>query len=501
MFRRPYTIVRGGRLIDSKRVAAERCDILIKGDTIVEIGPPGFAVAEDAAEIDAHDRLLHPGLICAHTHGHCTFGKGQGDRWTLELLQTAGPWLGSGFTLEERYLVTYVGAIEMLLKGCTACYDMTLEFPAPTVEGLTTAGRAYYDAGMRAVVAPMVAEYSLFEAIPGLIEAFPEAQRSQLERFRLAPIETTLKGIRDALQAWPFDRAYVRPSVAPTIPHHCSDEFMVGCHALARDYDVGVQSHIQESKLHIIVSLKKYGMTQVAHLERLGLLGPHFTAAHAVWLDDDDMRRLADHGCCIAHNPGSNMRLGNGLPDTRRMLDHGLTIGIGTDGAHCTDNLNMYEAMRVASYASRVQGPDMDRGLTTGEILKAATEGSARALGFGDVLGNIAPGFKADIVFLRLDHVNWMPFNNATNQLVHTEDGSAIDSVMVGGRMVVEDRAVKGVDMAALARRVESARVRLAEANTATRRLCEHLATVVNVFCPNLARTPYHINRFGACEH
>jgi 5-methylthioadenosine/S-adenosylhomocysteine deaminase len=117
----------------------------------------------------------------------------------------------------------------------------------------------------------------------------------------------------------------------------------------------------------------------------------------------------------------------------RGMLERKVNVAIGTDGANCSDNLNMYESMRLASMASKTQGPDTDRWLTTGEVLAAATEGSARALGFGDRLGRIAPGYKADIVFLDLHNVNWLPFNNAVNQLVHTEDGSAVHSVMVGG--------------------------------------------------------------------
>ena len=114
------------------------------------------------------------------------------------------------------------------------------------------------------------------------------------------------------------------------------------------------------------------------------------------------MQRLGDHGASVAHNPGSNMRLGNGLADVRGMLERKVNVGIGTDGANCSDNLNMYELMRLASMVSKTQGPDTDRWLTTGEVLSAATEGSARALGFGDKLGRIAPGYKADIVLARL---------------------------------------------------------------------------------------------------
>ena len=156
--------------------------------------------------------------------------------------------------------------------------------------------------------------------------------------------------------------------------------------------------------------------------------------------------------------------------------------------------------LRLGFLHMRVQ-PDTDRWLTTAEVLAAATQGSARALGFGDRLGRIAPGYKADIVFLELHNVNWLPFNNAVNQLVHTEDGAAVHSVMVGGRMVVEDRRVIGVDMAALARRVEETRARLEGATRPNKQLFEQVEQVVNSFCPGLAKMPYHVDRFGGGHH
>ncbi len=210
------------------------------------------------------------------------------------------------------------------------------------------------------------------------------------------------------------------------------------------------------------------------------------------------MARLGDHGASVAHNPGSNMRLGGGLADTRAMIERRVNLGIGTDGANCSDNQNMYEAMRLASLASKVQGPDWRRWLTTREAALAATEGSARALGFGDRIGRVAPGFKADIVMLDLDHPNWLPLNDPVNQLVHTEDGTAVVSVMIGGRMVVDDRRVLTVDFSRLCQRVEAARDRLAAANADNRRLYQALEPVIGSHCPGMARASYHIHRYGA---
>ena len=139
-------IIRGGRLLDLGRHAAEPADLLIEGDTVREIGPPGMPAPGDAAVIDAAGRLLMPGLVNAHTHGHNNLAKSLGDRWTLELLLNAAPWITGGRTLEDKYLSTLIGAVEMVRKGCTAAYDLSFELPAPTAEGLEAIGRAYADA-------------------------------------------------------------------------------------------------------------------------------------------------------------------------------------------------------------------------------------------------------------------------------------------------------------------------------------------------------------------
>ncbi len=493
-----YTILRGGRVLDIAAGTAEPADILIEDDTIREIGPPDCAAPEGAVRIDATRRLLQPGLVNAHTHGHGNLAKGMGDRWTLELLLSAAPWITGNRNAEERYLSTQLGAVEMVLKGCTACYDLSFEWPAPTPEGLNLVGQAYADVGMRAVVAPMVADRSFYEAIPGLHDALPHPLKQRVAELRLAPAEASIAAIRAALSDWSFDRDRVRPAVAPTIPHHCSDAFILGCANLAREFDVGMHSHVAELKVQAITGIRVYGRTQTAHLDRLGVLGPHFTVAHGVWLDNDDMARLGDHGASVAHNPGSNMRLGSGLADTRAMLERRVNLGIGTDGANCADNQNMYEAMRLASFVSKVQGPDWQVWLSTREAALAATEGSARALGFGDRIGRLAPGWKADIVMLDLDHPNWLPFNDPVNQLVHTEDGTAVVSVMIGGRLVVANRRVVTIDLERLRDRVAAAHERLAVANVDNRRLYEALEPVVGSYCPGLARSPYHVHRYGA---
>ena len=164
----------------------------------------------------------------------------------------------------------------------------------------------------------MVADITFFEAIPGLMERLPPSLQKEVESFRYAPWKATTKQMNKALQKWPFEK--VALAVAPTIPHHCSDDFLIACRNLAREYDVGIHSHVAESKVQVVAGYKRYGTSLAAHMDELGLVNERFTVAHGVWLDDEDMKRLGDRGASVAHNPGSNMRLGNGLADVRGML-------------------------------------------------------------------------------------------------------------------------------------------------------------------------------------
>ncbi len=490
-----HTIIRGGLVLDIVGHEAAPGDILLAGDGIAEIGPPGLAAPEGARVIDAADRLLMPGLVNSHTHGHGTLAKGVGDIWNLELLINAGPYINGHRSLEDKYLSGLLGGLDLIQSGATACYDLFFEFPVPTLDGLAAAARGYNEAGVRVVIAPMTADHSFYEAIPGLMEALPPSLAREVERVRLAPTSETLAALRRVVGGWSADRDTARIALAPTIPLHCSDEFTVGCRDIAREYGTGLQMHLAESRVQAVSGLRRYGKTLTAHLAELDFLGSNFVGAHGVWLDDDDIARLADHGCAVAHNPGSNMRLGSGIAPARRLKDRGVTVGIGTDGSSCSDNQNMFEAMRFASYASRVIGVDYTKWLRTEEVLTMATEGSAKALGFGGVIGKLAPGYKADIVFLDLLHPNLMPLNDPTNQLVHCENGAAVDSVMIGGRMVLDHRVFPGVDVAALRAKVEARLVELREKTRELKDLAHRLEDVVGRFCVGLAREPYHIER------
>ncbi|HBK04998.1 MAG TPA: S-adenosylhomocysteine deaminase [Acetobacteraceae bacterium] len=486
-------IVSGGMVLVSGESSARRADLVLAGDSIAAIVPPDSA--QGTRTIDASDRLIIPGLINAHTHGHGGLGKGVGDLWSLELLLNAGPWVNGGRSNDDRYLSTLLAAIEMIRKGCTACYDLSAMLPVPSVEALHDVSRAYADVGMRAVVSPMVADRSFYQAIPGLLDAFPPELRPMAEAMRTAPGDATLTPIREAARSWPFPTDQIRLGIAPTIPLHCSDDFMCGCRDLAAAYGLPLQTHLAESPVQRAGALKQYGTTLTAHLDRIGLLGPTFSGAHAIWIDDAEIELIARHGGALAHNPGSNLRLGNGIADMRRAIAGGVSVGVGTDGSSSSDNQNMFEAMRLSAYVSRVFDRPPEDWIGAPEALRLATEGSAAVLGMGDLIGRIAPGYKADLVFLDLDHINLVPLNNAVNQLVNTEDGAAVRDVMIGGRFVLKDGVLPGLDWPAIARRARDAAARLGEANAGARLAADSLAPVVSHFCVGLGRCAHDLPR------
>lgn len=245
--------------------------------------------------------------------------------------------------------------------------------------------------------------------------------------------------------------------------------------------------HLAESRVQAVAAQTHYGKSLAAHLDGLGMLSPDFTGAHCVWLEDDDMRRMADRGARVAHNPGSNLRLGSGIARARAMLDHGICVGIGSDGSGSSDNQNMFEALRMAAFVSRTQRAQPSEWLGTWEVLEMATQGGAQVLGLGERIGRIAPGYKADLVLLDLTHINYVPLNDAANQIVNCEDSSAVHSVMIGGRFVLQDKAFTSFDFGRLREDVGKAVTRLSEANKDKREVAEMMARYVSSHCVGLA--------------
>jgi guanine deaminase len=226
----------------------------------------------------------------------------------------------------------------------------------------------------------------------------------------------------------------------------------------------------------------RYGTSLVAHLDELGFLSDRLSVAHAIWLEHDDIQRLDSYGVTVAHNPSSNLRLGSGVAPVREMLRAGVSVGIGTDASNSSDGQNMFEAMRLSSYLSRIDGFAADDWISAKEAFAMATMGSAKGLGFENI-GRLAVGCEADIVFLRLESSHFVPLRAPLLQMVFGENGASVDTVMIGGRLVFRDGKLLTLDEAALRRRAEEAAHRLDEANAAVFASGAEVSHLVGAFC------------------
>jgi 5-methylthioadenosine/S-adenosylhomocysteine deaminase len=490
-------LITGGLVVDLAGGSTNRLDLLVRNGKIAQIGAPGTINAESVAVRDATDRLILPGFVNAHTHGHANLMKGVADRWTLEASLTNGPWLGGARDPDTMYLSTLLGAADMVSKGCTACFDLVYEFPRPTVAGFAAVARAYADVGMRAVLAPMIADKSIFHAIPGLLSALPPDLRETVGRFGLGGGDETIAAVESIMAERGKLPQGIDVAIAPTIPHHCSERFLRQCIDIADRHDLRVHMHIAESRLQVVAAHKLYGTSPVQYLDRLGVLRPGFVAAHGIWLDGDDLDLLAKAGAGVAHVPASNLRLGSGVAQVRPMLDRGMTVGLATDGANSSDALNMLLAVRLASYLSRAFAGPRDRWLNAAEAVQLATQGGADLLGLQRG-GRIEQGALADLVFLDLCHIDFVPLNDPINQVVTCADSASVADVMVNGRFIVQDRRIAATNTADLRARartaVERLRINIADAKALAARLEPHVVA----FAESLFGEPLGMERLIA---
>jgi 5-methylthioadenosine/S-adenosylhomocysteine deaminase len=476
------TVIREGLVLDAAGHAALQ-DVLIEDGRILAIDNPGFGVSGEAEVLSASDRMLIPGLVSAHTHSHGALNRGAvDDKVSLEMFLTGAGASTASRGIGDKYLSAALSAAEMIRKGCTACFDLSVEFPEPSREGISAVARAYRDAGMRAVVAPMISDHTIYQALPGLLDALPEHMRSHYASLRAAPIELTFLACSEILANWEFDRRWIRPALGPTIPLHCSDEFLIHCAQLSSEHGVPVQTHLAESRAQAAIGQARYGKSLVSHLDDLGFLSERLSAAHAIWLDNDDIARLGQSGVAVAHNPSSNLRLGSGIAPVRQMLTAGVTVGVGTDASNTSDGQNMFEATRLASYLSRIDGFATEQWLSAHEAFDLATQGSAKVLGF-EKIGRLAPGYEADIVFLRLDSPHFVPLRAPLLQMVFGENGASVHTVMIGGRVVFHDGKLLTLDESLLRRQAQQAADRLDRANAGTYASAATVAQLVGTFC------------------
>ncbi|HMF93149.1 MAG TPA: amidohydrolase, partial [Vicinamibacterales bacterium] len=415
--------------------------VAISGDTIVAVGAE--ADASIAAEtIDCQGRVVMPGLINAHTHVPMTLLRGLADDLRLDV------WLMGYMMPVEREFVnpdfvtlgTKLGCAEMIRSGVTCFADMYYFEDA--------IAQATADAGMRALCAQTVLRFPTPDATS--YEDSLARARAFIEKWRGHPL--------------------IVPAPAPHAPYTCTPEILRACAELAVEYDVPLHIHLAETTLEVENSRREHGMPVVPWVKKQGLFDAKVLAAHCVHIDEGEIRALKNFNAGVAHNPTSNLKLGAGIAPVARMLDLGVNVGIGTDGAASNNDLDMFEEVRLAALLAKGGAPSGGdpTAVPARLALAMATRLGARALHVDRLTGSLEPGKRADLIVVDLERLHNVPaFDRDPSavyaQIVYASKSTDVVDVMCNGRWLMRDRALLTLDERALhdAARAQAKRVDL----------------------------------------
>ncbi len=366
-------------------------------------------------------RVLLPGFINAHTHAAMALLRGYADdlplmRWLEERIWPAErAWISPDFIRQG----TTLAAWEMLRGGITCFNDMYF-FPDAAAE----AARA---AGIRAVLGVTVIE-------------FPTAYATDAEDYLAKGL-----AIRDTWR----DEPLITFALAPHAPYTVSDKTFERIAVLAAQLDAPIHVHLHETLAEVHDSVRLHGLRPLERLHRLGLLSPALIAVHAVHLTEDEIGLLAEHGCSVVHCPTSNMKLASGVAPVTRLLDEGVRVALGTDGAASNNRLDIQREMREAALLAKVSTGDATT-VDAHRALHMATLAGASALGLERQTGSLVPGKWADMCAIRLDHWLAQPCYDPASHLVHVAGRSDVTHVWVAGNMRLCDGEPLGISKDAL---------------------------------------------------
>jgi 5-methylthioadenosine/S-adenosylhomocysteine deaminase len=363
------------------------------------------------------DQALIPGLINLHTHAAMSLMRGLADDVALMGWLQNHIWPAEKQHLSEAFVRdgTLLAAAEMLRAGTTCCNDMYF-FPQAAAE-------SFIAAGMRATLGMIVLE-------------FPTAYAADADGYLSSGLQ-----IRDSLK----DEALLSFSFAPHAPYTISDETFVRIGTLADQLALSIHTHIHETVDEIDDSVNRYGMRPLERLARLGLLGPNFIGVHAVHLTDADIDTLAQFNCHIAHCPSSNLKLGSGIAPVTQLLQAGINVGLGSDGAASNNRLDLFAEMRLAALLAKGTTGDA-AACSAATALRMVTINAARALNLDPLIGSLAPGKRADMVAVDLSALHHQPVYDPLSHLVYVAGREDVPHVWVDGKLRVQNRRLISLD-------------------------------------------------------
>jgi 5-methylthioadenosine/S-adenosylhomocysteine deaminase len=231
----------------------------------------------------------------------------------------------------------------------------------------------------------------------------------------------------------------VKATLGPHTPYTCSKDLLESVRADADRHSVLIHIHVSETQKEVIEISETYGMRPFEYLEDIGFLGPDVIAAHSVWLSDEEIEIIKDQDVKISHNPTSNMKLGSGISPVTKLVEKGVCVSLGTDGAASNNNLDLFQEIKTTSLLQKVQtlNPSV---IPASKVLEMATIGGAKSLGIDGEIGSIEVGKKADLVLVDMKAPHLTPFRNPTSHLVYSAEGSDVSTVICNGNILMLER-------------------------------------------------------------
>ncbi|MCH9695481.1 MAG: amidohydrolase [Gammaproteobacteria bacterium] len=421
---------------------ADRIDLIVKGDYVVSmdedaavyedgavaiddglilaIGAAGDIESQYAAQevLDGAGRIVMPGLINGHSHAAMTLLRGVAD--DLALMD----WLNNYIFPAEVEFVdaefvrigTELACWEMIRGGTTTFVDMYY-YPDTIAEVVESCG-------MRALISATVID-----------QRSPDAENAA---------DSISKG-GGFIERWQGRNPRITPIFGPHANYTLNAEQLKATREAAIKYGVGISIHMSESPFELQYSQDTYGMPSVEMFNSIGFFDGPTIAAHMVWPTKDEIPILAERRVGVIHNPTSNMKIASGIAPITELLDAGVLLGLGTDGAASNNDLDMWEEMRLASFLQKVDRMD-PRVMPAATVLRMATSGGAAAVGLSDITGSLETGKQADLIQVAFDDVHHIPTFNVISHLVYVTDEQDVASVVVDGKVLMREREILTID-------------------------------------------------------
>ncbi|SEH07731.1 TRZ/ATZ family hydrolase [Candidatus Venteria ishoeyi] len=405
----------------------EKHALAIHEGKIVTILPIEEAVREFSARVTHRlpQHALIPGLINTHTHAAMTLLRGYGSdlpmmEWLHEHIWPAEQaWMSDSFVADG----TRLAVAEMLTAGITCFNDMYF-FPETTASVVE-------ELGIRACIGLIVVDFpTIWAKNPGEY---------------LGKAEGLYKHYRQ--------HSLIRTALAPHAPYSVSDDPLKSIAALSESWDIPIHMHLHETADEVVQSQKQYQLRPIERLENLGLLSERFLAVHATQLNDNDIEYLQLHQCHVVHCPESNLKLASGFCPVPRLLENGINVALGTDGAASNDDLDILGEMRTAALLAKgISGNAA--AVPAAKALHMATLGGAQALGIDDITGSLKPGKAADVVAIDMSALSTQPVYNVLSQIVYAASRHQVTDVWVAGQHLLKSRILSTMDMRELQTRI-----------------------------------------------